>query len=71
MSNGNGALHIKAAEGTRFVVTRSLVGETWATDIRGAEEKGTATVPIPAGATKVLVQVMDRTGRISGAVEVE
>jgi uncharacterized lipoprotein YddW (UPF0748 family) len=70
MSNGNAALRIKAAAGTRFVVTRSLVGETWAADVRG-EEKGTATVPLPAGATKVLVQVMDRTGRISGAVEVE
>jgi uncharacterized lipoprotein YddW (UPF0748 family) len=70
-AKGKPALRVAAADGVRFIVTRSLVGESWTTDIRGTAAKGATTVPLPAGAARVLVQVVDRTGRLSDAVEVK
>jgi uncharacterized lipoprotein YddW (UPF0748 family) len=62
------AVRAKAAPGARFVVARSLVGDRWATRVRGVAPDGTATIPAP-GATRVVVFALDRTGRAGEPAE--
>ncbi|HVL14295.1 MAG TPA: family 10 glycosylhydrolase [Gemmata sp.] len=56
---------VTAAEGTRFVVVRSLDNDRWTTAIRGTTA-GEVTVP---AADRVVVTALDRTGRESEPAE--
>jgi uncharacterized lipoprotein YddW (UPF0748 family) len=61
-------LRVKAAPGTRFVVVRMLVGDTWTTSVRGVSAGGAAAIPAP-DAKRIVVVALDRTGRASEPAE--
>src|SRR5262245_1323156 len=56
---------VKAAEGVRFVVVRSQVGGEWRTDVRGVAADGPTAIRLNGKADRVVVSVIDRTGRQS------
>jgi uncharacterized lipoprotein YddW (UPF0748 family) len=64
--DGKARFRVKGAEGTRFVVTRTFVGETWQTDVRGVDSNGECTFWMPTG--PVVVSAIDRVGRESERV---
>ena len=63
-------LRITAEAGTRFVVVRGLSEDFSSTLVRGLAADGQLIVPLPK-ADRVVVSVLDRTGRESEAVEVK
>jgi uncharacterized lipoprotein YddW (UPF0748 family) len=68
-TDGKTVLRVKTAAGTRFVVVRSLVGDTWSTIIRGVEDNN-AAIPVSVSKRTVIV-ALDRTGRESEALELK
>jgi uncharacterized lipoprotein YddW (UPF0748 family) len=67
---GETAVRVKAAEGARFAIVRAQVGEQWETTVRGFAADGATTVRVNGKAGRVVVSVLDRTGRESEPVEV-
>src|SRR5579883_698609 len=65
--DGKPAFRVKAAEGTRFIVVQQLVGEAWKTNVYGV---ATEPLTIPASGRTVVV-TLDRTGRMSDAVQLK
>ncbi|MCI0701645.1 MAG: family 10 glycosylhydrolase, partial [Planctomycetia bacterium] len=61
-------LRIKAESGIRFVVIRTQSGDTWATHVR--DLNGTLAILV-AKKGRIVISVLDRTGRESEVVEVE
>ena len=49
-------------------MVQTPAGDKWKTFVRGVAPDGTATIPL-AGARRVVVFALDRTGRASEAVE--
>lgn len=67
MRDGKPVLRIKAGEGTRFIVVQQLAGEAWKTNVYGA---ATESLTIPDSGRTVVI-ALDRTGRMSDAVELK
>ena len=63
-------LAVRAAPGTLFVVVRVESGGSWATSVRGVAADGTAVLSVSEKG-RVVVSVLDRTGRASDPVEVK
>jgi uncharacterized lipoprotein YddW (UPF0748 family) len=61
--DGKARFRVKGTEGTRFVVTRTLVGDIWKTDLRGVDASGEFSLPMPP--SHVVFSVIDRVGRES------
>jgi uncharacterized lipoprotein YddW (UPF0748 family) len=68
--DGKDVLRINANEGMRFVVVRGLSEDIRTAIIRGIGADGQLTIPLPK-ADRIVVSVLDRTGRESEAVEVK
>jgi uncharacterized lipoprotein YddW (UPF0748 family) len=65
--DGTDTLRVNAGEGVRFVVVRSWKDDKWTTTVHGVAANGRAT--IPAAGDRVVVSVLDRTGRESEPAE--
>jgi uncharacterized lipoprotein YddW (UPF0748 family) len=65
---GRDVLRVQASPDARFVVVRALADGEWKTAVRGVAQDGRLTVPLPK-AERVVLCVLDRTGRESEAVD--
>jgi len=66
---GQDVLRVRAAAGVRFVVTRTEIDGLWRTAVRGVAPDGQTTLLLPK-AERVVVSVIDRTGRESEPTDV-
>lgn len=66
---GKPIVRVTAPAGARFIVVRVQADSGWATQFVGVAEQGPTTIPL-TGTGRVVVSVVDRTGRLSEAVEV-
>jgi uncharacterized lipoprotein YddW (UPF0748 family) len=64
---GNRVIRVTAPAGSRFIVVRTSENNRWSTRIIGVGADGSITLPATHPA---IVSVVDRTGRLSEAVEV-
>ncbi len=66
---GRDVLRVGGQGGVRFILVRSLNDGVWTTRVRGMAQDGRTTMPLPL-AERVVVSVLDRTGRESEPAEV-
>jgi uncharacterized lipoprotein YddW (UPF0748 family) len=66
-ADGKLVLRVRTAPGTRFVLLRTFADGKWTTRVVGAAADG-VSIPLPP-AGRIVVNVLDRTGRLSEPVE--